>query len=93
MLEPRFQFSNRKMGRTISPETSVSKYTKTPGNYPKEDKLHTSNHSESLNFNNSSVSYPVSGVARLEEAQGTVVVARISGEEIITADYSVQYQK
>jgi hypothetical protein len=37
--------------RTVGPERSVPNQNKTPGNYPKEDKLYTTNDSESLKFN------------------------------------------
>jgi hypothetical protein len=38
------------MARTVGPETSVPNHIKTPGNYPKEEELYTSNHGESLKF-------------------------------------------
>jgi hypothetical protein len=56
MLELHFSsFSTLKMGQTVGPETSLSNHNKTPGNYPKDDKLYTSNHSESLKFNMSTM--------------------------------------
>jgi hypothetical protein len=49
---PHFTFSILKMGRTIGTETSAFAHIKTPGNYPRQDKLHTPNHGICLNFNN-----------------------------------------
>jgi hypothetical protein len=36
-------FSTLKMARTVGPETSIPNHIKTPGNYPKEEKLYTRN--------------------------------------------------
>jgi hypothetical protein len=36
------------MGQIVSPETLVFNPNQTPGNYPKEGKLNTPNHGESL---------------------------------------------
>lgn len=66
-----------KMGQIVGPGTLVFNPNQTPGNYPKEGNLNTSNHGESLKFNTAShlqrkTRYGCLGKSSLRETENTL---------------------